>query len=64
MTAPEESGQLRIQFHTINEVAGVLRIGRTSVYRLIDTGELAAVRVGGSWRISAEALREYVSGLR
>ena len=48
---------------TIPEVAKELRVGRTTVYRLISTGELPSVLVGGSRRVPAEALDRYVAGL-
>jgi excisionase family DNA binding protein len=46
------------------EAAEVLSIGRSKVYELIGTGELASVRIGASRRIPAEALVEFVSRLR
>lgn len=48
---------------TIPEVAKELRVGRTSVYRLISTGELPSVLVGGSRRVPSEALDRYIAGL-
>ncbi len=46
------------------EAAEVLSIGRSKVYELIGTGELASVRIGASRRIPAEALVEFVSQLQ
>lgn len=46
------------------EAAEVLSIGRSKVYELIGTGELASVRVGASRRIPADALVEFVSRLQ
>lgn len=46
------------------EAAEVLSIGRSKVYELIGTGELASVRIGASRRIPADALVEFVSQLR
>ncbi len=48
---------------TIAEVAEQLRVGRTTVYRLIGSGELPSILVGRSRRVSVEALARYVSGL-
>lgn len=50
---------------TINEVATELRVSRTTVYRLINEGRLAAVdisRVPGHTRtrVSRQAIGEYV----
>ena len=47
---------------TVAEVADVLRVSTMTVYRLIQRGELAALRVGRSYRIRAGALDEYLSG--
>jgi excisionase family DNA binding protein len=38
----------------------VLSIGRSKVYELIGTAELASVRIGTSPRIPADALAEFV----
>lgn len=38
------------------EVAELLRVHRTNVYRLIEAGEIPAVRVGNQWRIPREKL--------
>jgi excisionase family DNA binding protein len=46
------------------EAAEVLSIGRSKIYELIGTGELASVRIGASRRIPAEALVEFVNRLR
>jgi excisionase family DNA binding protein len=49
---------------TVEEAAGLLSIGRTRVFALVRTGELASVRVGSSRRVTPEALAQYVDGLR
>ncbi len=46
------------------EAAEVLSIGRSKVYELIGSGELASVRIGTSRRVPAEALVEFVSRLQ
>jgi excisionase family DNA binding protein len=48
---------------TINEVADQLRVGRTTVYRLVRSGELPSFRIGRSRRISLDSLQAYVEGL-
>jgi excisionase family DNA binding protein len=42
------------QFLTVAEVADLLRVSNMTVYRLIQQGELPAVRVGRSYRLRAE----------
>jgi excisionase family DNA binding protein len=46
------------------EAAEVLSIGRSEVYELIGTGELASVRIGTGRRVPADALVEFVTRLR
>lgn len=45
---------------TAAEVADQLRVSTMTVYRLIRSGELPAVRVGRNYRVAAEALDEYL----
>jgi excisionase family DNA binding protein len=47
-----------------DEAAEVLPIGRTKVYELIGTGELASVRIGAWRRVPTDALVEFVTRLR
>lgn len=53
------------RFMTPEEVAEVLRISISQVYTLMRSGQLAAVKIGkrGIWRVSINALEEYVSAL-
>jgi excisionase family DNA binding protein len=46
---------------TIKEAAEFLRIERKLLYKLIDTGEISAKRVGKAWRISRETIVAYIS---
>ncbi|MHB1928899.1 MAG: helix-turn-helix domain-containing protein [Acidimicrobiales bacterium] len=46
--------QSRSQFVTVNEVASMLRVSNMTVYRLVQSGQLPAVRVGRSYRIREE----------
>ncbi len=36
---------------TIDEVAGYLKLSRTTVWRLCSEGKLPAVKIGRSWRV-------------
>lgn len=45
---------------TIPEAARLLAIGRTTLYSLIDRGELRAVAIGRARRIPRSALQEFV----
>ena len=45
---------------TVKEVAAFLNVAPMTVYRAVKSGALAHVRVGGSIRITREALDAYV----
>ena len=45
---------------TVSEVAKLLRVNKNFVYRLINDGELEAVRIG-SIKVREEVLNQYVS---
>lgn len=47
-------------FLTVAEVAATLRVSKMSVYRLIHSGELEAVRFGRSFRVTRKALDIYL----
>lgn len=48
---------------TPEQTARLLGVGRPKIFDLIQTGALRSVKVGGSRRISARALSEYVAHL-
>ncbi len=50
----------RAKFLTVAEVAEVLRVSNMTVYRLITSGELPAVRVGKSYRLREDDVDKYL----
>ena len=48
------------QMLRVDEVADVLRLGRTKVYQMLAGGELPSVRIGKVLRVSAAALQEWI----
>lgn len=48
----------------VEEAALRLGIGRTSMYRLVMSGEVESVLIGGLRRVPAPCLQEYVDRLR
>ena len=50
----------RARFLTVAEVADLLRVSSMTVYRLIDAGDLRALRVGKSFRISEDDLDQFL----
>lgn len=49
------------RFLTVTEVAATLRVSNMTVYRLINTGSLPAVRIGKSFRIREDDLNRYLA---
>ena len=49
-----------VKFLTVAEVATVMRVSKMTVYRLVHNGELPAVRVGRSFRVSEDDVNEYL----
>lgn len=49
-----------INFMKVTEVAATLRVSRMSVYRLIHSGELEAVRFGRNFRVPEQAVNDYL----
>lgn len=47
---------------TVTEVATALRVSRATIYRLVNNGDLAGVRVGKAVRITRRAVRDFMSG--
>lgn len=50
--------------YTIPEAATALRISRTKLYELLDSGEIESIHIGCSRKIPAEDLRIYIDRLR
>jgi excisionase family DNA binding protein len=48
-------------FVTVGEVARQLRVSNMTVYRLINAGELPAVRIGRSYRLRADDVDAYLA---
>jgi excisionase family DNA binding protein len=46
---------------TVGEVADVMRVSNMTIYRLIKSGQLAAVRVGKNYRIRESDVNRYLS---
>lgn len=45
---------------TVAEVARRLRVSNMTVYRLVKSGELSAVRIGRGYRIREDDVRKYL----
>ncbi|MEZ5093155.1 helix-turn-helix domain-containing protein [Nocardioides sp.] len=49
-----------VTFLTVAEVAAMMRVSKMTVYRLVHSGELPAVRVGRSFRVPEDEVNEYL----
>lgn len=49
-----------VKFLTIAEVAAMMRVSKMTVYRIVHSGELPAVRVGRSFRVTEKDVNEYI----
>jgi excisionase family DNA binding protein len=48
--------------YTVPEVAATLRVGRATVYQLVQSGHLGSVRLGKTIRITRGQLERYLAG--
>jgi excisionase family DNA binding protein len=48
------------RFITVNEVSQLLRVSKMTVYRLINQGDLPAVRIGRGYRLREEDVHRYL----
>ena len=51
------------QLLTVDQTCDALKLGRTAVYRAIQTGALKSCVIGKSRRISLHALEEFIAQL-
>jgi len=49
-----------VRFLTVAEVAEIMRVSKMTVYRLVHSGELPAVRFGRSYRVPETAVTDAV----
>ena len=51
-----------VRFLTVAEVAAIMRVSKMTVYRLVHSGELEAIRVGRSFRVPEAAVNQCLRG--
>jgi excisionase family DNA binding protein len=61
MTPPRRSPYVGDRLLTVGEVASLMRVSTMTVYRLIKSGSLAAIRVGKNYRIRESDVNRYLS---
>lgn len=60
MAADNERPLNEVRFLTVAEVAAVMRVSKMTVYRLVHSGHLPAIRVGRSFRVPEQAVHAYL----
>jgi excisionase family DNA binding protein len=60
MASQNERPLGEVRFLTVAEVATAMRVSKMTVYRLVHSGELPAVRVGRSYRVPEQAVHTYL----
>lgn len=60
MSAGGDRPLSEVKFLTVAEVAALMRVSKMTVYRLVHSGELPAVRVGRSFRVPDHAVHAYL----
>ena len=48
------------RFLTVAEVARTLRVSNMTVYRLVNSGQIPAVRIGRGYRVLEQDVRKYI----
>ncbi|MCG2623509.1 helix-turn-helix domain-containing protein [Arthrobacter sp. I2-34] len=56
----DEGNFSQVRFLTVSEVAEVMRVSKMTVYRLVHSGQLPAVRFGRSFRVPEAAVEQYL----
>lgn len=45
---------------TVKEVAALLRVSAQTLYKMLEQGEIPAVKVGSQWRFDRDRIREWL----
>ncbi|MEV7595701.1 helix-turn-helix domain-containing protein [Streptomyces sp. NPDC089922] len=59
-TAPSGRPLSEVKFLTVAEVASLMEVSKMTVYRMVHSGHLPAIRVGRSFRVPEQAVHEYL----
>lgn len=55
------AGYVGERLFTVAEVAEIMRVSNMTIYRLIKSGQLQALKVGKNYRIRASDVEQYLS---
>ena len=56
----DEEFEIEHEYLTPLETMALLYIGKNTFYRLVNSGELKAFRIGKLWRVKRESIEEYI----
>lgn len=57
---PNEKGTPQSRTYTVNDIAAILGIGRTSAYKLANSGLFKTIRIGNMIRISRKSFEDWL----
>lgn len=51
---------MTLKTYTTNQVEEILQVSKRTLYRYIDKNQIEAIKVGREWRITEEALKDFL----
>lgn len=54
---------IQFKYFYVSEVAAMMRVSSQVIYQLIHDRKLKAIKVGRAWKISEEAIEDYIHSL-
>ena len=49
-----------VKVYTLEEVADILKVTRRTIYNYIKNAQIDAVKIGREWRVTSQALNEFL----
>ena len=49
-----------VKVYSLDEVAEILQLTKRTLYSYVKDGKLKAIKVGKSWRVTEESLRDFL----
>lgn len=46
---------------TVKELAALLRVSSQTLYKMLEQGEIPAVKIGAQWRFDREKIRSWIA---
>ncbi len=46
---------------TVNDLTKIFHVGKNRVYKLLEDGDIKAFRIGSVWKISKQAVEDYIT---